>query len=85
MTVSLFIEASKTYTLLIAKEPIIEILDIIKIISDDTITVLCFLLKSNKRSKNEYNKSNNPSPVRIIILKVVSILFNKRRDLNKYA
>ena len=66
-----------------AREPIMDTLPIISTINEETITVLCFFVKSNKRSKNAYNKSNNPSPVRTIILKVVSILFNNNSDLNK--
>ncbi|MCX4249643.1 MAG: hypothetical protein OSJ65_07795 [Bacilli bacterium] len=62
-----------------------EKLEIIRTIKDETITVLCFFVKSNKRSKNAYNKNNNPVKVSTIILKVVSILFNNNNDLNKYT
>ena len=62
-----------------------EKLEIIRTIKDETITVLCFFVKSNKRSKNAYNKNNNPVKVSTIIHKVVSILFNNNNDLNKYT
>ena len=57
-----------------------EKLEIIRTIKDETITILCFFVKSNKRSKNAYNKNNNPVKVSTIILKVVSILFNNNND-----